>query len=89
MLEECGLPYTVRGVEIGKGEQFEPHFLKISPNNRIPAILDHDGPGGAPLSLFESGVILIYLADKTGTLPTRPESFCRTIRRGATRPSSG
>lgn len=73
MLEECGLPYTVHGVDIGKGEQFEPQFLKISPNNRIPAIIDHDGPGGRPLSLFESGAILIYLADKTDQfLPRDP-----------------
>ena len=73
MLEECDLPYTVHGVDIGKGEQFEPQFLKISPNNRIPAIIDHDGPGGRPLSLFESGAILIYLADKTDQfLPRDP-----------------
>ncbi len=73
MLEECDLPYTVHGVDIGKGEQFEPQFLKISPNNRIPAIIDHDGPGGRLLSLFESGAILIYLADKTDQfLPRDP-----------------
>ena len=66
MLEECGLPYSVHKIDISKGEQFKPEFLRISPNNRIPAILDPDGPGGKPLSLFESGAILIYLAEKTG-----------------------
>ena len=66
MLEECGLSYTVIAVDINKGEQFDPAFLAISPNNRMPAIVDHDGPGGAPVSLFESGAILIYLAEKTG-----------------------
>ena len=65
-LEEMGLPYTVRVVDIGKGEQHEPAFLKISPNNRIPAIVDPDGPGGMPISVFESGAILYYLAEKTG-----------------------
>src|ERR1044071_7658522 len=66
MLEECGLPYSVHKIDISKGEQHKPEFLKISPNNRIPAIVDSDGPGGKPISLFESGAILIYLADKTG-----------------------
>ncbi len=65
MLEECGIPYNVISVHIGKGEQFEPEFLAISPNNRMPAIVDHDAPGG-PLSIFESGAILTYLAEKTG-----------------------
>lgn len=65
-LEEMGLPYTVRIVDIGKGEQFDPAFLAISPNNKIPAIVDPDGPGGAPISVFESGAILLYLAEKTG-----------------------
>lgn len=65
-LEEMGLPYTVRLVNIGAGEQFDPAFLKISPNNRMPAIIDPDGPDGAPISLFESGAILQYLARKTG-----------------------
>jgi GSH-dependent disulfide-bond oxidoreductase len=67
MLEECGLPYNVKYVNIGTGEQFKPDFLKISPNNRMPAMVD-DAPlgGGAPISLFESGAILEYLADKTG-----------------------
>ena len=58
-LEEMGLPYTVHTVNIGKGEQFNPEFLKISPNNRIPAIIDPEGPGGQPISVFESGAILI------------------------------
>jgi GST-like protein len=65
-LEEMGLPYEVRVVDIGKGEQFDPAFLKISPNNKIPAIVDTDGPGGQPISVFESGAILLYLAEKTG-----------------------
>ena len=66
MLEECGLPYTLKPIHIGKGEQFAPEFLKIAPNNRIPAIVDPDGPGGAPISVFESGAILQYLGRKTG-----------------------
>jgi GST-like protein len=66
MLEECALPYTVHAVDIGAGDQFEPDFLAISPNNKIPAITDSDGPGGKPISLFESGAILLYLAGKTG-----------------------
>jgi GST-like protein len=65
-LEEMGLAYNVHPVNIGKGEQFNPDFLKISPNNRIPAIVDPDGPGGQPISIFESGAILIYLGQKTG-----------------------
>lgn len=66
MLEECGLAYTIKPVNIGKGDQFTPEFLAISPNNRMPAIVDHDGPGGTPLSVFESGAILQYLGRKTG-----------------------
>ncbi len=66
-LEETGVPYTIVPVNIGKGEQFEPEFLKISPNNRIPAIVDHrPAGGGTPVSVFESGAILLYLAEKTG-----------------------
>ncbi len=66
-LEEAGLPYKIFPVNIGAGDQFQPDFLKISPNNRIPAIVDHaPADGGAPLSVFESGAILLYLADKTG-----------------------
>ncbi|HNU12230.1 MAG TPA: glutathione S-transferase N-terminal domain-containing protein [Rubrivivax sp.] len=66
MLEECGLPYRAIPVDIGRGEQFEPRFLEISPNNKIPAIVDPDGPDGAPITVFESGAILLYLAGKTG-----------------------
>ena len=68
MLEEVGLPYNVHAIDIGRGEQFRPDFLKISPNNKMPAIVDTDGPGGKPISLFESGAILLYLAEKTGKL---------------------
>ena len=66
MLEECGLPYRAHPVDIGTGDQFKPDFLAISPNNKIPAITDPDGPGGQPIHLFESGAILLYLAAKTG-----------------------
>ncbi|PZP28075.1 MAG: glutathione S-transferase [Roseateles depolymerans] len=68
MLEECGLPYRIHPVDIGVGQQFAPDFLAISPNNKIPAITDPDGPDGTPISLFESGAILLYLAGKTGHL---------------------
>ncbi len=68
MLEEVGLPYRVHSVDITKDEQFAPEFLKISPNNKIPALVDPDGPGGQPISVFETGAILIYLAEKTGKL---------------------
>ncbi len=72
-LEELELPYTVIPIDIGAGAQFQPEFLAITPNHRIPAIVDPDGPGGQRLSLFESGAILIYLADKTGKLmPSDP-----------------
>lgn len=73
MLEECGLPYTVKPVNIGKGEQFDPAFEAVSPNNRIPAILDPHGPGGKPISVFESGAILEYLGRKTGKFYARGE----------------
>ncbi|HSE77786.1 MAG TPA: glutathione S-transferase N-terminal domain-containing protein [Alphaproteobacteria bacterium] len=66
MLEELGLPYTAHKIDIGKGDQYTPHFIAINPNSKIPAIVDPDGPGGAPLRLFESGAILFYLAEKTG-----------------------
>jgi GST-like protein len=72
MLEECGLAYRVVPVNIGKGEQFRPEFLKISPNHRMPAIVDHDAPGG-PISVFESGAILFYLAKKTGRFMPQDE----------------
>lgn len=65
-LEEMGLPYTVHFVDIGKGDQFDPDFLKIAPNNRMPAIIDPEGPDGEPVSIFESGAILQYLARKSG-----------------------
>ena len=68
MLEECGLPYRAHRVNIGQNEQFKPEFLAISPNNRIPAIVDSEGPDGKPIELFESGAILVYLAGKTGKL---------------------
>ena len=68
MLEETGLEHRIHGINIRTGDQFKPGFLKVSPNNRIPAIVDHDGPDGKPLSLFESGAILVYLASKSGTL---------------------
>ena len=72
MLEETGLAYRAVPVDIGKDEQFAPDFLRLSPNGKIPAILDHDGPDGKPVSVFETGAILIYLAEKTGRfLPAR------------------
>lgn len=80
MLEECGLEFEVHWVDIDAGDQFEPDFLKISPNNKIPALVDHDGPTGK-ISLFESGAILFYLADKTGKfLPSEPGRKWETIQ---------
>ena len=74
-LEELGLDYRVHPIDIGKGDQFAPDFLKISPNNKIPAIVDPEGPDGAPISIFESGAILLYLSEKTGKLmPTEPRA---------------
>jgi GST-like protein len=74
-LEEMGLPYSVKIVDITKGQQHDPEFLKISPNNKIPAIIDPDGPDGAPISVFESGAILIYLGEKTGQFwPKNPRA---------------
>lgn len=71
MLEEVGLPYKEHAINISKNEQFAPEFLKISPNNRIPAIVDPDGPDGKPISVFETGAILVYLGEKTGKfIPT-------------------
>jgi len=66
MLEETGLPYRVHAIDIQAGDQFKPEFLALSPNNKIPAIVDQDGPGGKPLAMFESGAILFYLASRTG-----------------------
>ncbi|HLI10061.1 MAG TPA: glutathione binding-like protein [Alphaproteobacteria bacterium] len=81
MLEECGLPYNIHAVDIGQGDQFKPEFLAISPNNKIPAITDSDGPGGQPISLFESGAILIYLAEKAGKfLPKEPRGRYATLQ---------
>ena len=81
MLEECGLNYVAHPIDIGKAQQFRPDFLKISPNNRIPAITDSEGPDGKPISLFESGAILIYLAEKTNKfLPTEPRVKYETIQ---------
>ncbi len=66
MLEELGLPYATHKIDIGKGDQFTPHYIAINPNSKIPAMVDPDGPGGQPIALWESGAILIYLADKSG-----------------------
>jgi len=66
MLEELGIPYEVHPVNFGQGDQFKPEYLAINPNNKIPAIIDPDGPGGKPFTLFESGAILMYLAEKSG-----------------------
>ena len=75
MLEECTLAYQVEVVDITAGDQFTPEFLKLSPNNRMPALVDEDGPDGAPISIFESGAILLYLAEKHGRfLPEAPEA---------------
>lgn len=68
MLEEAGLPYEIHPVNIRRGDQFKPEFLAISPNNKVPAIVDRDGPGGKPLAVFESAACLMYLAEKTGKL---------------------
>ena len=80
-LEETNTPYTIHPINIGKGEQFQPDFLKIAPNNRMPAIVDHEPKdGGAAISLFESGAILLYLAEKTGRfLPSDPRGRAQTI----------
>ena len=68
MLEEIGMPYEVHPINIGQGDQFKPEYLAINPNNKIPSIIDPDGPGGKPFTLFESGAILMYLAEKSGRL---------------------
>ena len=81
MLEECGLPFTSVPIDIRNGDQFKPDFLKISPNNKVPAIVDPDGPDGKPISLFESGAILIYLAEKTGKfMPKDPAGRSEVIQ---------
>lgn len=79
MLEEVALPYRTIPVDIGRGEQHAPAFLAVNPNGKIPAIVDHDGPGGQPLTLFESGAILVYLAEKSGRLlPAEPVARLKT-----------
>ena len=83
-LEELQLPYRIRWTDITAGEQFSPEYLRINPNGKVPAIVDHDGPGGAPITLFESGAILLYLAQKTGgLLPADPaqrwQAICWTV----------
>ncbi|MCH7794708.1 MAG: glutathione S-transferase N-terminal domain-containing protein [Proteobacteria bacterium] len=81
MLEETGLAYNVIPVDIGAGDQFDPAFLKISPNNKMPAMVDPEGPGGKPIALSESGAMLIYLADKTGQfLPEEPHARYATLQ---------
>ncbi len=81
MLEECGLPYEAHRVSFDSEDQFSPEFLSLNPNNKIPAILDPHGPGGQPLALFESGAILLYLAEKTGQfLPADPARRYETIQ---------
>jgi len=81
MLRETGLDHRVTMVDIDRGEQFTPEFLRISPNNKIPAIIDTDGPGGKPITLMESGAILLYLADKTGQLlPSDPAEHWDTLQ---------
>ncbi len=81
MLEEVGLEYNVIPIDINVGDQFDPEFLKISPNNKMPAMVDPDGPGGTPYSLFESGAILMYLAEKTGRLmPTETRARYDVIK---------
>jgi GST-like protein len=81
MLEEVGLPYNVHPVDIGKGDQFKPEYVALNPYSKIPAIVDPEGPGGEPLRLFESGAILIYLAEKTGKLlPAAPRTKYITLQ---------
>ena len=81
MLEETGLKYGVFPIDIAKNQQFADDFVRINPNSKIPAIVDRDGPGGKPFPLFESGAILIYLADKTGKfLPTEPVAHYQTLQ---------
>ena len=80
MLEEIGLPYSVHPINIGKDDQFKPEFVALNPNSKIPAIVDPEGPGGKPLNIFESGAILIYLAEKTGKLlSTDPRARIETL----------
>jgi len=81
MLEELGIPYKAHPIDIGAGDQFTPEFTKLNPNQKIPAMVDSDGPGGKPITLFESGAMLIYLAEKTGRfLPQDPRKRYETIQ---------
>jgi GST-like protein len=81
LLEETGLPYTVRPVDLGRGEQFEAGFVALSPNSKIPVIVDEAGPGGEPVTVFESGAILLYLAEKAGAfLPREPRARLETLQ---------
>jgi len=81
MLEEVGLPYSVFPIDISKGDQFTNDFIRINPNSKIPAIVDHEGPGGQKFAVFESGAILIYLGDKTGKfLPKEPTVYYETMQ---------
>jgi GST-like protein len=81
MLEECGVPYKEHFVDVWKGEQYAPEFSKINPNNKIPAIVDHDGPGGKPYTVIESGAILMYLAEKSGKfLPREKAQFFEVVQ---------
>ncbi len=82
LLEELALPYRIKLVDLTKGEQFAPDFLRINPNNKIPAIVDSDGPGGTPITVWESGAILIYLAEKARSdlLPTEPRARYTTLQ---------
>ncbi|MBC7950511.1 MAG: glutathione S-transferase N-terminal domain-containing protein [Rhodospirillaceae bacterium] len=81
MLEEAGLSYRVHPIDISAGDQFTPEFMAINPNSKIPAIVDPDGPGGQPMALFESGAILIYLAEQTGRfLPSEPRGRYETLQ---------
>ena len=80
MLEETGIPYNVHPINIQAGDQFDPEFLKISPNNKIPAIVDPDGPGGQPITMFETGAILVYLGEKSGQFyPSDPRGRYETL----------
>src|SRR3546814_19823535 len=72
MLEECALDYALHRIDFGAGDQFKPDFMEISPNNKIPVMVVEDGPGDAPVSIFESGALMIYLAEKTGTFLPHP-----------------
>jgi GSH-dependent disulfide-bond oxidoreductase len=81
MLQECELPYTLKLVDVWKAEQWNPEFLKVNPNAKVPAIVDHDGPGGQPYTVIESGAILMYLSDKAGKfLPKEPRAHYDTLQ---------